>query len=126
MPSTKRSKIALLTGGILVAIVVLGYFTFFYPPQSAQDTSGTIGGVKKYHSSQIEDKDVQLGQGSSTTSNNGANAGSEVNSASQSAAGQTSAAQTAGARSATRRRPASPRALSMVPPVGYGWVRLTR
>jgi hypothetical protein len=59
--SSKRSKVALIGSGSLVAIVVLGYFAFFYPPQSEQDVRGTIGGVKKYRSSQIDEKDVQLG-----------------------------------------------------------------
>ena len=59
--SSNRSKIALLTVGSLAAIAVVGYFAFFYPPESEQDVRGTIGGVKKYRASQIDEKDVQLG-----------------------------------------------------------------
>jgi hypothetical protein len=63
---SKRTRTALFIGGALVAIAVVVYFSFFYPPESEKNLQGTIGGVKKYHSSQIESKDVQVGNESAT------------------------------------------------------------
>jgi hypothetical protein len=51
----------LLVGGIvLVALIVIAYFAFVYPPPSKEDTSGAIGVAKKYRGEQIADKDVML------------------------------------------------------------------
>ena len=58
--TSRRSKTAILVGGALLAIAVLAYFAFFYPPEREQNLRGTIGGVKKYRSAQIDEKDVNL------------------------------------------------------------------
>ena len=102
MASTmKRSKLAVIICGSLVAAIILAYFVFFYPPQSEQDVRGTIGGVKKYRSEQIGEKDVQVGeQGSSQTSGSTQNQGPDMSAsqtASQTAAASQTASQTAGA-----------------------------
>jgi Mg/Co/Ni transporter MgtE len=57
-----------IIGVAVVAIAVIGYFTFFYPPVEQKDVSGSIGGAKKYRSEQITDKDVKL-EGQSSEKN---------------------------------------------------------
>src|SRR5512133_772627 len=56
----RNSRVILLTAGALVAIVAVVYFSMFYPPVDSQDTQGTIGAAKKWHSEQITDQDVKL------------------------------------------------------------------
>ena len=52
----------LVISGILVAVIAVVYFSFLYPWPGTSDVLGTIGGVKKYNSQQISDKDVQLNE----------------------------------------------------------------
>ena len=52
----------IVIGGILVAVIAVVYFSFLYPWPGNSDVLGTIGGVKKYNSQQISDKDVQLNE----------------------------------------------------------------
>ena len=59
----KKQKYVL--AAIVVAIVFVGYMSFFYPWPSSSDVQGTIGGVKKYNASQMSDKDVTLATPSS-------------------------------------------------------------
>jgi len=55
--STKR---AFILGGAVVAIFAIVYLAGIYPPPADESLGGTIGAAKKYHSSQIKDKDVVL------------------------------------------------------------------
>jgi hypothetical protein len=56
----RNPRVTLLIAGAVVAIAAVVYFSFFYPPVDTQDTQGTIGAAKKWHSEQITDKDVML------------------------------------------------------------------
>ena len=46
--------------GALIAVIAIVYFSFFYPPVSSNDTTGTIGKAQKYRAQQMTDKDVVL------------------------------------------------------------------
>ena len=50
----------LVIAGALVAVIAIVYFSFFYPPVSGDDTTGTIGKAQKYRAQQMTDKDVVL------------------------------------------------------------------
>jgi len=54
----KNKKTVWVAGGLVVALVVIVYFSFFYPPVTNDEGQGTIGAAKKYRSEQISDKDV--------------------------------------------------------------------
>jgi len=58
---SKTPRIAIMGGVAVLAIAVIVYFSFFYPPTKNEDVAGTIGVAKKYQSEQITDKDVKLG-----------------------------------------------------------------
>jgi len=58
---SKGPRIAIMGGVAVLAIAVIVYFSFFYPPTKNEDAAGTIGAAKKYQSEQITDKDVKLG-----------------------------------------------------------------
>ena len=45
--SSGSKKTPWIIGVALVAIAVLGYFTFFWPPVDQQDVSGSLSGVQK-------------------------------------------------------------------------------
>ncbi|MBF8296555.1 MAG: hypothetical protein HW389_3100, partial [Bacteroidetes bacterium] len=52
-----------IIGVAVVAIAVIGYFSFFYPPVSQDEVSGTIGGVQKaekYRAPQLTDNDMVI------------------------------------------------------------------
>lgn len=72
---SKGPRIAIMGGVAVLAIAVIVYFSFFYPPTKNEDVAGTIGAAKKYQSEQITDKDVKLG---GTTSEATASSGSIV------------------------------------------------
>ena len=58
-------KTKLILTGALIAVVAIIYFSLLYPwpgGQDVQGTQGTNGGVKKYNSQQMSDKDVQLNE----------------------------------------------------------------
>jgi len=56
----KNKKTIWVAGGLVVALVLIVYFSFFYPPVSSDEGQGSIGAAKKYRSEQITDKDVQF------------------------------------------------------------------
>ena len=58
-----NGKRILAIGAGFLAIMLIGYFGFMYPPADESDAGGTIGGVKKaekYQSEQMSEKDVLL------------------------------------------------------------------
>lgn len=56
----KNKKTIWVAGGLIVALVLIVYFSFFYPPVANDEGQGSIGAAKKYRSEQITDKDVQF------------------------------------------------------------------
>ena len=66
-------KKRIVYGGGLAAVLMIVYFAFFYPWPNDENVQGTIGGVKKYNSPQISEKDVvldgQTTQGTSVSDN---------------------------------------------------------
>jgi hypothetical protein len=56
----KNKKTVWVAGGLIVALVLIVYFSFFYPPVANDEGQGSIGAAKKYRSEQITDKDVQF------------------------------------------------------------------
>ena len=96
--NSKRSRTALFIGGALVATAVVVYFSFFYPPESEKNLQGTIGGVKKYHSSQIEGKDVQVGSEATTQTPADAQVGNSATLDGKTEAAKTEAAKTEAAK----------------------------
>lgn len=56
----KNKKKIWVAGGLIVALVLIVYFSFFYPPVANDEGQGSIGAAKKYRSEQITDKDVQF------------------------------------------------------------------
>ena len=60
---SKSSTRKWLLGGAIVAIILIGYFGFFYPWPQTQETSATIGGVeqaRRYQADQMSSEDVIL------------------------------------------------------------------
>lgn len=69
---SKTPRYAIMGSVAVLAIAVIVYFSFFYPPTKNEDAAGTIGAAKKYQSEQITDKDVKLGGATSeATSSSG-------------------------------------------------------
>jgi hypothetical protein len=61
IPSGGKKRTPLAIGGIALALAVVIYFAFFYPPVPSQDAAGTIGKADRYRSEQITEGDVHLG-----------------------------------------------------------------
>ena len=60
---TKKQRRMFFIGGGIIIILVILYFAFLYPPPSAEDVKGTIGGAQKaqrWRAQQISDSDVVL------------------------------------------------------------------
>jgi len=74
-PQEGFMKSKLVISGVLVAVIAVVYMSFIYPWPATNDVTGTIGGVKKYNSQQISDRDVQLNEHALT---DGAQADPEV------------------------------------------------